>query len=604
MRTCVIGPKISATVAGMKKSLFYKIFFSYLVIISLSFLFLDLFLREEVEKNLTSQIETEMMSYAKIIDLTPREKIVEQIGEMANISNCRVTLIDARGKVFADSEKDVTQMENHSNRPEVQEARLKGSGKSVRSSSSLNIDMLYVAVAIRNGEKINGYVRLARPLHDVQKVIQKMYESILGASAIAVIVSLLIALFISYRLAEPIRAMERFTEKLRQGEPVGAILLNTGDETKKLADNINFLVEELKDKIRIANEEKSKLMTALTSMTEGVLIINAQGLIEFVSPVLGDMLSVRYEDVFGKTLMEAFRSAELQKILTEFKRTGENITREITLDMAEAVILNVSVSAVHGYPQEDKTMIVFHDVTRLKKLEKVKEDFVANVTHEIRTPLTAIIGYLETIKNGAIGNIDETKKFVDIILNQAERLNRLVEDLLTLSHIELKELKFNFENVSINAAITNVISLVEAKAKEKKITIHNNVRENFPMIRADKDKLTQIFVNILDNAVKFTPESGRITIVAKEADACAAVSISDTGIGVPRDELQRLGERFYRVDRSRSRDLGGTGLGLSIVKHLMIAHGGRMEIESELGRGTTVSLLFPLAKKEQNRVPL
>ena len=588
----------------MKKNLFYKIFFSYLVIISLSFLLLDLFLREEVEKNLTSQIETEMMSYAKIIDLSPREKITEQIGEMANISNCRVTLIDARGKVFADSEKDVTQMENHSNRPEVQEARLKGSGISVRFSSSLNIDMLYVAVTIRNGEKINGYVRLARPLHDVQKVIQKMYESILGASAIAVIVSLLIALFISYRLAEPIRAMERFTEKLRQGEPVGAILLNTADETKKLADNINFLVEELKDKIRIANEEKSKLMTALTSMTEGVLIINAQGLIEFVSPVLGDMLSVRYEDVFGKTLMEAFRSAELQKILTEFKRTGENITREITLDMAEAVILNVSVSAVHGYPQEDKTMIVFHDVTRLKKLEKVKEDFVANVTHEIRTPLTAIIGYLETIKNGAIVNIDETKKFVDIILNQAERLNRLVEDLLTLSHIELKELKFNFENVSINAAITNVISLVEAKAKEKKITIHNNVRENFPMIRADKDKLTQIFVNILDNAVKFTPESGRITIVAKEADAYTAVSISDTGIGVPRDEIQRLGERFYRVDRSRSRDLGGTGLGLSIVKHLMIAHGGRMEIESELGRGTTVSLLFPLAKKEQNRVPL
>ncbi|HOD31224.1 MAG TPA: histidine kinase dimerization/phospho-acceptor domain-containing protein, partial [Smithellaceae bacterium] len=444
----------------MKKNLFYKIFFSYLVIISLSFLLLDLFLREEVEKNLTSQIETEMMSYAKIIDLSPREKVTEQIGEMANISNCRVTLIDARGKVFADSEKDVTQMENHSNRPEVQEARLKGSGISVRFSSSLNIDMLYVAVTIRNGEKINGYVRLARPLHDVQKVIQKMYESILGASAIAVIVSLLIALFISYRLAEPIRAMERFTEKLRQGEPVGAILLNTADETKKLADNINFLVEELKDKIRIANEEKSKLMTALTSMTEGVLIINAQGLIEFVSPVLGDMLSVRYEDVFGKTLMEAFRSAELQKILTEFKRTGENITREITLDMAEVVILNVSVSAVHGYPQEDKTMIVFHDVTRLKKLEKVKEDFVANVTHEIRTPLTAIIGYLETIKNGAIVNIDETKKFVDIILNQAERLNRLVEDLLTLSHIELKELKFNFENVSINAAITNVISLV------------------------------------------------------------------------------------------------------------------------------------------------
>ncbi|KIE17141.1 hypothetical protein DS62_06025, partial [Smithella sp. SC_K08D17] len=349
-------------------------------------------------------------------------------------------------------------------------------------------------------------------------------------------------------------------------------------------------------KIRIANEEKSKLMTAFTSMNEGVLITNEQDLIEFISPVLSNMLAIQYGDVNGKTLMESFRSVDLQKAFLEFKETRVNVSREITMGTVEPIILSVSISTVHGHPDEEKTMIVFHDVTRLKKLEQIRVDFVANVTHEIKTPLTAIIGYLDTIKDGAINNIEETKRFIDIILKHAERLNRLVEDLLTISNIEMKETKLNFESVSLHAALTNVISLVEAKAKLKNITIQNDVRENIDQIKADKDKLTQIFVNVLDNAVKFTPESGNVVIKTDEAGAYTVVSISDTGIGVPKDEIQRLGERFYRVDRSRSRDLGGTGLGLSIVKHLMIAHGGRMEIESQLGRGTKVSLFFPIVK--------
>ena len=554
--------------------------------------------------------------------------------------------------------------------------------------------------------------------------------------------------------------MEKFTERLRQGHPSGTIILKTSDETKKLADNINYLVDELQSKIKLANEEKSKLMTAFTSMTEGVLILNAEDKIEFVNQALSNILSEQYGDINGKTLMEAFRSVDLQKAFLEFKETRINVSSEITLGNIEPVILNVSISAVQGHPEEEKTMIVFHDVTRLKKLEKIRIDFVANVTHEIRTPLTAIIGYLETIKAGAINNIEETKKFIDIILKQAERLNRLVEDLLTISKIELNEIRFNFENVFLSNAMTNVISLVEKKATSKKITIENNVPEklrpvradrdrltqilvnildnavkftpesgkviiaadetdaysvvsiidtgigvpkdeiqrlgerfyrvdktrsaiigyletikagainninetkkfidiilkqaerlnrlvedlltiskielneirfNFgnvflsdivtnvisivekkatskkitiendipeklPPVRADRDRLTQIFVNILDNAVKFTPESGKVIIAADETDAYSVVSIIDTGIGVPQDEIQRLGERFYRVDKTRSRDLGGTGLGLSIVKHLMIAHGGRMEIESQLGRGTKVSLFFPVVK--------
>lgn len=580
----------------MNRNLFLKILFSYLIIVCLSFFILDLFVRDEVKKVLTSKIETELFSYAELIDLSSPGKIAEQLKQIAAISNSRVTLIDARGKVFADSEKEAALLENHLNRPEVQEARLRGKGKSVRFSSSIGMDMLYVAVAVKDGPQTAGYIRLARPLHDVQSVIEKVYQSIFLSMMIVAMVSLIIALIFSYRLSAPIRAMERFTERLREGEPSGTIILDTADETKKLADNINFLVDELKSKIRIAHEEKSKLMTAFTSMHEGVLIINAQNVIEFVSPVLVHMLAVQYDDVNGKTLMEAFRSVDLQKAFLEFKETRINVSREIILDNIEPVILSVSISEVHDHPEEEKTMIVFHDVTRLKKLEQIRIDFVANVTHEIRTPLTAIIGYLETIKDGAINNIEETKKFIDIILRQAERLNRLVEDLLTISNIEMKETKLNFERISLNTAIANVISLVEGKAHLKKITMNSSVRENIAQVRADRDKLTQIFVNILDNAIKFTPDGGNISITAEEDGDYAVVSVTDTGIGVHRDEIQRLGERFYRVDRSRSRDLGGTGLGLSIVKHLMMAHGGRMEIESQLGHGTKVSLFFPVQK--------
>ncbi len=578
----------------MKRSLFYKILFSYLVIICVSFFLLDIFMRDEVKNVLTSRIENELLSSAKLIDLTFSGKAAAQVKQIAEISGSRITLINARGKVFADSEKDVRLLENHLNRPEVQEARLKGSGKSIRFSNSLGIDMLYVAVAVRDGREIKGYIRMARPLHEVQNIIDKVYQYILLTMFVVAIIALGIALFFSYRLYEPINTMKQFTEKLRRGEPVGSIILGTSDETRTLADNINYLVEELKDKIRVAHEEKSKLMTAFTSMNEGILIINAQGLIEFSSPVLSTMLAIQYDDVIGKTMIEAFRNIDLQKAYLDFKEKHVHVSREIVFGNLEKVILSISISAVRDYPDEEKTMIVFHDVTRLKKLEQVRMDFIANVTHEIKTPLTAIIGYLETIQSGAINDVAETKRFVDIILKQAERLNRLVEDLLTISNIEMKEVVLNFENVALASAVNNVISLMQTKADLKKIVICSQVPDNFIPIKADRDKLAQILLNILDNAVKFTPEGGQVVIEAEASESNVVVSVTDNGSGVPSDEVPRLGERFYRVDKSRSRDLGGTGLGLSIVKHLMIAHGGRMEIESQLGKGTKVSLYFPM----------
>ena len=579
----------------MKRHLFYKIFGTYLILVFLSVFVIHLFVRDEIKQTLTANIEEELIADAYLIDINSSQIISAQLKQISQLSKARITLMDAQGKVTADSEKSAETLENHFNRPEVQEARVRGKGMSTRFSSSIGVDMLYIAIPIKNNSMITGYVRLARPLYEVRHSIEKVNGTILSTLLIVLAFSLILALLFSYWLTAPIKKLEKFTEKLRQGEPAGTIFLKTSDETKKLADNINYLVEELKNQLKAANEEKAKLVTAFASMTEGILILDTGDKIEVINPSLGNLLASQYGDIKGKTLMEAFRNVELQKAFLQFKATKQSVAQEITLGKIESVFLNISISAVEGSAAEEKTMIIFHDITRLKKLERVRTDFVANVTHEIRTPLTSILGYLETIKDGAMENKEEARQFIEIIIKHAQRLNRLVEDLLTISKIELGEMNFRFEPVSLSDTIASVIPLIEPKAKLKNIKINNCLPDMLPLIKADKDRLMQVFVNILDNAVKFTSAAGEIIIAAAEdARDIISVSITDTGIGIPESEIARLGERFYRVDKARSRDLGGTGLGLSIVKHLMIAHGGRLEIASRLGRGTKVSLFFPV----------
>ncbi len=579
----------------MKRHLFYKIFGTYLFLLILSAFILQMLIRDEIRETLTANIGEELTADALLIGLDEPDKISGQLAQLAQLSKSRITLIDARGKVTADSEKPVETMGNHLNRPEVQEARVRGKGTATRFSSSIGVDMLYIAVPIKKNAQTTGYVRLARPLYEVRNSIENVTGAIFKAMLIILACSLILALLFSYRLAAPIKKMEKFTEKLRQGEQVGTIFLQTSDETKKLADNINYLVAELKTQLKSANEEKAKLLTAFSSMTEGLMILDEDGRIEVVNQALSNMLTEQYGDLSGKMMMETFRNAELHKAYLQFRETGRTVVQEVSLGSVAPVILNVSISAVAGDSINGKSMIIFHDITKLKKLERIRTDFVANVTHEIRTPLTAILGYLETIKEGAMENRDEARKFIDVIIRHAQRLHRLVEDLLTISKIELGEMNFQFEPVNLDDVLTGVISLIESKAKVKNIKIDNCIKANLPPIAADRDRLVQIFVNVLDNAVKFTPDEGKVSIAAEEdmKDGLLCVSIADNGIGIPESEVARLGERFYRVDKTRSRELGGTGLGLSIVKHLMLAHGGRMQIESRLGMGTKVLLYFP-----------
>lgn len=297
----------------------------------------------------------------------------------------------------------------------------------------------------------------------------------------------------------------------------------------------------------------------------------------------------------GKTLLEAFRNADLQQALERFMATGEPVLQEISLRRERERILEISISAIRGLPGDAcKTLLVFHDVTRLKHLEKMRVDFVANVSHEIKTPLTNIIGFVETLEEGGIDDPETGRRFLRTIRDNALRLNRLVNDLLALSDIELGESRLHTEEIDPKEVVEGVLAMAENRLEEKRLRLVRNLPDETLRFRADRDRLSQILINIVDNAVKFTPEGGTITVEIFRAEGEMVIRITDTGIGIPKGEIPKLGQRFYRVDKARSRQLGGTGLGLSIVKHLVEAHRGRMLIESDPGQGTSVSLHFPL----------
>ena len=583
----------------MTTRLFYKLFGTYMVIAVLAVVIAGFFIERELRTGLTRWIEEGLMAETQIIALIPEREIEKQLQTLAERSHARVTLIDARGLVTLDSNRPTKDLDNHLNRSEIQEARIKGKGTATRYSQTLKMDMLYVALPLYEDSHLKGYLRLSRPLLEVDRSVDELHYSIFQVLLLIIILSMIVAFIFSMKMISPIQEIEAFTDKIRKGDVSGMLMIDSRDEIGQLSKNINDMVAELQERIRVANEEKWKLRAAFASMAEGVMVLDSQTRIEGLNKGMAEMIGREYADIVGKTPMEAFRNIALQDALNRFRQAGEIVLEEITLGDENPMILDVNISSVKSLPGQDpKTMIVFHNVTRLKKLEQVRADFVANVTHEIKTPLTAIIGFVETLQQGAIDDRVKAQKFLLTIHENAQRLNRLVDDLLTLSSIELGETKLHLEGLALDDVFETALTLISPRAALKNIRIQREVQPGLPMVWADRDRLVQILVNVLDNAVKFTPEGGSVSItVSPEVQGFIVIKITDTGIGISKSELPRLGERFYRIDKTRSREMGGTGLGLSIVKHLMKAHEGSMEIESTLGKGTTVSLHFPVLQK-------
>jgi two-component system phosphate regulon sensor histidine kinase PhoR len=435
-------------------------------------------------------------------------------------------------------------------------------------------------------------------------LIYSLKKSFLLSSLVSFLIVLPLAYLILRFMTQPIEAVTDLANRVASGRLDQGVPAESDDELGRLSKAINEMSLQLQNKIEEISREKDYLQTLLRGIMEGVLVVDARGRILMVNSALRQLLSLP-PHVEDRTPLEIIRNAELERTLRQVLQDGENTTLELTLPSPEGRTFEVNVVGISPSPEgmvrEDEgrrgVIAVFHDITRLKELEKIRRDFVANVSHELRTPLTTIKGYAETLLEGALKE-EVASQFVQVIKRHSDRLEKIVEDLLILSKIESKEFRLKMESLSVSDLIGDVLDFIKEPLNKKKISVSVGELPPTLLVYGDRQYLEQVLINILDNAIKYGHEGGRMIISATErGQREVEISVKDDGIGIPKEDLLRVFERFYRVDKGRSHELGGTGLGLSIVKHIVQAHGGRIWVESQLGEGSTFYFTLPIPRK-------
>jgi two-component system, OmpR family, phosphate regulon sensor histidine kinase PhoR len=506
----------------------------------------------------------------------------------------RITVIAADGRVLGDSEvavDDLPRVENHSSRPEVLAALAGGVGRDRRTSATIGASLLYVALPIVDGARVIGVIRMALPVAAVTSSYAAIHRVMLAGGLVALAVAFGIGLFVARRVTKPVVQMQAIAHQMSEGDFTVRAPIRSPDEIGALGRALNGLAARLREKIHDLGHEQAKATAILDGMIEGVIAVDGRDVILLLNERARSMFGLDATRGEGKPFLEVIRNTELHEVFREARAAGEGSVSNREVRLVSPVNRRVEVNAVplRLGPNEVGVVMVLHDVTELRRLEQVRTEFVANVSHELRTPLTAIQGYLETLLTGALEEQENARRFLEIVFRHTERLGRLLNDLTDLSNIELGRVSLKLAPTRLDEAVDAVLAIMDAKAKSGKVALRSQLPRDLPPVLADRDRLVQILINLVDNAVKYTPEGGRVTVRAQApAEGHIEIDVVDTGIGIPPADLPRITERFYRVDKARSRELGGTGLGLAIVKHLVFAHSGLLRIESEPGRGTTV----------------
>lgn len=424
--------------------------------------------------------------------------------------------------------------------------------------------------------------------------VQGLGMTILITMIIIFLMARITSYFLVRDLMQPIHRMMEIALKLSRGEFGERVEIKTRNETAELAAIFNQMTQELETKISTLSEEQAQLTAILSSMLEGVMVLDGRGNILLVNTAFEHMFHLNGRNAVGRPAVEVLRHYPLIELIKTVLDIRTSQSQEVVIQAGQERSFQVQVSvAPNSRDQEVYAVLVFHDITEIKRLERVRKDFVANVSHELRTPLTSIKGYIEALLDGAKDDPKQCLEFLQILQRHTDRLNNLIADLLALSQIESGQYQWKREVVKVQDLIERATSMLRSIAERKKQIISVMMATDVGPVVGDGEKLTQVMINLLDNAIKYTPDHGKIILETKQAGNTIEIAISDTGIGIPKKDLSRIFERFYRVDQARSRELGGTGLGLSIVKHIIEAHGGRVSVESELGKGSRFVLTLP-----------
>ncbi|KYD09545.1 Phosphate regulon sensor protein PhoR (SphS) [Heyndrickxia sporothermodurans] len=512
----------------------------------------------------------------------------------------RITIIDANGDVIADSEDNPAKMESHANRPEFKDIikRHKKNAESIRFSETLGYNMMYVATPIQNDDQVVGVIRVAFTLQNIDHAIKKLWLSLGLAMGITLILASIIAISLAKGITRPIEDIIQVARRLSEKDYSSRVRAKTNGELEQLSIAINTLAKSLQHQMEEISENQQKLTGVLTNMVSGVMLINPEGRIVLVNPAMEKIIGSTADQLRGKLHIEAGKSFGLSQLIDQSLKKKIKIHDEVQMYYPDQRILDAHLAPYLGANGEIKGIItVLHDITDIRRLEKMRSEFVANVSHELKTPITSLKGFAETLLDGAMYDPEIAKSFLTIIHDESERLHRLITDILHLSKIEQHQLPFHPEPLNVTGVIYETIDTIQEEINKKQLTI-KLPNQKPVIIDAEKDRLQQIILNLVANAVTYTPDKGTIEIGIVEKDDQIELTVKDTGIGISKEELPRIFERFYRVDKARSRNSGGTGLGLAIVKHLVESHHGSIQVDSEEGKGTLFTITLP---KKQNR---
>jgi two-component system, OmpR family, phosphate regulon sensor histidine kinase PhoR len=582
---------------------FWRLFLSYGVLWIGSVIVLGLIIVARVEREFLAQTQEQLRARAALVremvhghDETEVRKLQHRLEELDPETGMRITLIADNGDVVAESTFDPQQhkMESHADREEVKEAREKGSGVSVRLSTTVHQEMMYYALHTDDDDGAVRFVRVALPLVSIRQHVAGLHYLIWTTVAVVAVVGVALAFALARRQVRPLRELASVARNVAAGDYTRRVYATGHDETADLGRAFNHMSDELADQFARLEDERQQLRAILSGMVEGVVALDAEQSILFANDRAERLLEFSHPEPVGKKLWQVVRQRGLNDIVLQVLKTGEVVREEITWRDGTHKSLTVHAARLPGMPPRGAVLVV-HDTTDLRRLERLRQEFVANVSHELKTPLAIIRACVETLQDGAVDDIVNRGSFLEKIADQSHRLHDLILDLLSLARIEAGEEVFELEDVTIAPLVKACLERHQARVQAKKQTL-NVEGQPSAAIRGDGEAVGQILDNLVDNAVKYTPEGGKIRVTWGRENGHVMLEVADTGIGISEQDLPRIFERFYRVDKARSRELGGTGLGLSIVKHLAQAMHGSVSASSTLGEGTRFTVRLPAAE--------
>jgi len=592
----------------VRAKLFWRLGLTYVALLVAVLIAVDLYSARVIRSQAIRSANSQLTSLLNVAQTRPPKAAdpadLQAWTEWMAKSGARVTIVDSSGRVLADSTADATTMENHANRPEVQQAIAQGHGQAIHHGETLNRDLVCQAVRYEEADGQLIVIRLAVPLSEIDLSVSELRQRLLIASIVMLLIGAIASLGFARMFSARIDRLKDFSQRIAEGDFRPLLPEGPRDELSALADSMNQTAARLDLEIRMLSGERNRSSAILRSMVEGVAVIDADERLVFYNRAFSEIFGV--QDAEGRPLIEVVRNAELVGLIRKALRGDEGLQNDISMGIVQMQNFSVTAAPVKALDpagaehdlakaKPSGAVVVLHDVTELRRLERVRQDFVANVSHEFKTPLTAIQGFAETLLGGALDDPTNNRRFLDIIRNHAIRLARLTNDLLKLARIEAGKLEVEFFPVGLIELIEGCAETTLMKASRKQITLEIEVPPGLPAVQGDASLLRDVLQNLLDNAIQYTPAGGHVHVTAEAKGREAVITVSDTGLGIPTSDRERIFERFYRVDAARSREAGGTGLGLSIAKHIVEAHNGRLWVDSVIGEGSKFSFSIPIA---------